>query len=56
MLPLGFQLSCAESVKCRFVEFFVFDYDSLPVYILCFVVGGFTFPLVSIDKDITDVN
>ena len=31
VLPLGFQLSCGKSVKYRFIEFFVFDYDSLPI-------------------------
>ena len=30
--PLRFQLSCGKSVKYRFIEFFVFDHDSLPYY------------------------
>ena len=33
-------------VKYRFIEFFVFDYDSLPIYFQ----SGITFPLVALDK------
>ena len=33
-----FQLSCGKSVKYRFTEFFIFDYDSLPYVLL---IGGF---------------
>ena len=29
---LEFQLPRGKSVKCRFIEFFVLDYDSLPFY------------------------
>ena len=28
---LGFKLSCGKSVKYRYIEFFAFDYDSLPI-------------------------
>ena len=38
MLPLGFLLSCGKSAKYRFIEFFVFDYDSLPNLL---PVGGY---------------
>ena len=31
VLPLGFKLSCGKSVKYRYIEFFAFDYDSLPI-------------------------
>ena len=31
MLLLGFKLSCGKSVKYRYIEFFAFDYDSLPI-------------------------
>ena len=31
VLSLGFKLSCGKSVKYRYIEFFAFDYDSLPV-------------------------
>ena len=33
--PLRFQLSSVKSVKYRFIEFFIFDYGSLP-YVLFF--------------------
>ena len=32
MLLHGFQLSCEKSVKYRLIEFFVFDYESLPYF------------------------
>ena len=31
VLLLGFKLSCGKSVKYRYIEFFAFDYDSLPI-------------------------
>ena len=42
-------MSCGKSVKYRFIEFFVFDYDSLP-YLLCFCGGVDPFPLVALDR------
>ena len=51
MLPFRFQLSCGKSVKYRFIEFFVFDYDSLPYLLkLFFFWLRVTFPLVALDK------
>ena len=38
------------SVKYRFIEFFVFDYDSLPCLPSLFFWSGVTFPLVAPDK------
>ena len=35
-----------KSVKYRYIEFFVFDYDSLPFYFH----SGITVPLVALDK------
>ena len=46
MLPLDSHYLCGKSVKCRFIEFFVFDYDSLPNILSV----GVTFPLVALDK------
>ena len=46
MLPLGFWLSCGKGVKYRYIEFFVFDYGSLPISFQL----GITFPLVALDK------
>ena len=46
-LPLGFKLSCGKSVKYRYIEFFAFDYDSLPI---SFQSGIAFFPLVALDK------
>ena len=49
--PLGFSYLVGKSVKYRFIEVFVFDYDSL-LYLLCFLVGGyFSFSLVALDKN-----
>ena len=50
MLPLRFQLSCGKSVKYRLIEFFVFDYGSLPYIVSLFFWSGVTFPLVALDK------
>ena len=50
VLPLRFQLCCGGSVKYRFIEFFVFDYDSLPYLLALFFLLGVTFPLVALDK------
>ena len=36
VLPLGFSLSSGKSVKYRFIEFFVFDHDSLPYLLSLF--------------------
>ena len=38
------------SVKYRFIEFFVFDYDSLPYLLSLFFLSGVTFPLVALDR------
>ena len=38
------------SVKYRFIEFFVFDYDSLPYILALFFWLGVPFPLVALDK------
>ena len=50
MLPFGLQLSCGKSVKYRFIDFFVFNYDSLPYLLSLFFWWGVTFPLVALDK------
>ena len=50
MLPLGFYLFCGKSVKHRFIEFFVFDDDSLHYLLSLFSGRGVTFPLVALDK------
>ena len=47
VLPLAFKLSCGKSVKYRYIEFFAFDYDSLPI---SFQSGDCCFPLVALDK------
>ena len=39
-------LSCGKSVKYRYVEFFVFDYDSLPISFQ----SGIAFPLVVFEE------
>ena len=36
ILPLRFQLSCGKCVKYRFIEFFVFDFGSLPYLLYSF--------------------
>ena len=36
VVPLGFQLSCRKNVKYRFIEFFGFDYGSLPYLLSLF--------------------
>ena len=42
VLPLRFQLSCGKSVKYRFIEFFFFDYGSLPYLLsLLFLSGSY---------------
>ena len=46
MLLLEFKLSCGKSVKYRYIEFFAFDYDSLPISFQ----SGLLFPLVALDK------
>ena len=48
--PFRFQLSCEKSVKDRFIEFFVFDYGSLPPLLSLFFSSGVTFSLVALDK------
>ena len=46
-----FGSSClVGSVKYRFIEFFVFDYGSLPYLLSLFLWLGVTFPVVSLDK------
>ena len=45
VLPLRFQLSCGMSVKYRFIEFFVFNYGSLPYLLSLLFRSG-----VSLDK------
>ena len=50
VLLLMFQLSCGKSVKCRFIEFFAFDYGSFPYLLSLFFWWGVTFPLVALDK------
>ena len=45
-LPEKMQSSLSESVKYRYIEFFVFYYDSLPISFQL----GVTFPLVVLDK------
>ena len=50
MLPLGLKSSCGNSVKSRFIEFFVFDYDCIPYLLSLFFWFGVTFPLVALDK------
>ena len=47
--PLGSNY-LVGSVKCRFIEFFVFDYDSLPYLLSLFFWSGVVFPLVALDK------
>ena len=47
MLPLGFCLSCGKNVKYRYIEFFAFDYDALPI---SFQSGITFFPLVALDR------
>ena len=39
-----------KSVKYKFMEFFVYDYDSLPYLLSLFFWSGVTFPLVALDK------
>ena len=44
VLPLGFQLSCEKSVEYKYIEFFVFDYGSLPYLLpMFFLVGSYFF-------------
>ena len=50
VLHLGFQLSCGKSVKYRFIELLVLDYDSFPYLLFLFFWLGVTFPLVALDK------
>ena len=44
--PLGSSYLVGKSVKYGYIEFFVFDYDSLPISFQ----SGITFPLVALDK------
>ena len=52
MLLLRFQLSCGKCVKHRFIEFFVFDYGSLPYLLSLFSWMGATFPLIALNKNL----
>ena len=45
--PLGSSYLVGKSVKYRYIEFFTFDYDSLPI---SFQSGIYFFPLVALDK------
>ena len=44
------ELSCRQSVKYRFIEIFVFDYDSLPYLLSLFSWSGVTFPFAALHK------
>ena len=48
--PLCCSYLVGGSVKCRFIEFFVFDCDSLPYLLSLFFLSRVTFPLVAADK------
>ena len=50
MLSFGFQLSCGKCVKYGFVEFFLFDYSSLPYLFSLFFWSGVTSSLIAVDK------
>ena len=50
MLPLRLQLPCEKGVKYRFIDFFVFDYSSLPYLLSLFFWLEVPFPLVALDK------
>ena len=39
-----------KNIEYRFIEFFVFDYDSLPYLLSLFIWLGDTFPLAALDK------
>ena len=39
-----------KSIKYRLIEFFVFDYDTLPDLLSLFFWSGVIFPLVALDK------
>ena len=43
---MGFSYLVGKNVKYRYIEIFVFDYDSLPISFQ----SGITFPLVALDK------
>ena len=49
---LGSSYLMGSSVQCMFIEFFVFDHDSIPNLIFFFWLGV-TFPLVALDKIIS---
>ena len=49
MLHFRLQLSCGKS-KYRFIEFFLFNYGSLPYLLSLFFCMGVTFPLVALDE------
>ena len=44
---MGSSYLVGKSVKYRYIEFFVFDSDSLLIYFQ----SGITFPLVALDKN-----
>ena len=50
LLRRGFQISCGKNVKYRFIEFFVFDYDSRLYLLSLFFWSGITFSVVALHK------
>ena len=50
VLPPRCQLFCGKSVKYKFIEFFVFDCDSLPYLLSLYFLVASYFSLVALDK------
>ena len=47
---MGSSILVGRVLSIGFIEFFVFDYDSLPYLLSLFFWSGVTFPLVALDK------